>query len=233
MPIPPIIYITCSDQHRNGKTLLARVLIDYLMLENRDPFVIDAGFPEGPLRIYFPGRTALVDLTAVRGQMKLFDTIIAGHGRDYVIDIPAAKLERFTTASQELRFTMEAQRAGFRIVVLYVVDKHPESLEAAVLLERAIGPDLLVPVKNAAVGSALPPGYSGILVAMPQLPDALLAVIGNKRFSFRSYLLGEENAVPEALRPTLTSFLLALLSAYRNIPPALSLAKLHGGSHIR
>ena len=29
----PTVYIVCSDQHRNGKTMLARVLVDFLVLD--------------------------------------------------------------------------------------------------------------------------------------------------------------------------------------------------------
>ena len=226
MAAPPLIYVVCSDQHRNGKTLLARVLVDYLMLEGRDPFVIDAGSPEGPLRLHFPGRTALVDFATVRGQMKVFDTILASPGRDYVIDLPAAELDRFATAVRELNVFTEARLAGFRIVVLYVIDNERDSLDAAVVFERTTAPDLLVPVRNAAVGSALPHSYSGILISMPELPEPLLALAAHKRFSFRSYLTGEEEAVPPPLRPVLASFLFALLTAFRDIQPALSLAKL-------
>ena len=32
MASPSIIALVCSDRHRNGKTLLARVLVDFLLL---------------------------------------------------------------------------------------------------------------------------------------------------------------------------------------------------------
>src|SRR6266536_1639408 len=113
MALAPCVYIICSDQHRNGKTLLARVLVDYLMLEGRDPFVIDTGYPDGPLRIHFPGRTALVDFSTVRGQMKVFDTILGSPGRDYVIDLTADETQRFCEVEIELGFFAEARRQGF------------------------------------------------------------------------------------------------------------------------
>ena len=53
-------------------------------------------------------------------------------------------------------------------------------------------------------------------------------MIGNRRFSFRDFLLGEESAVPAALRPKLKSFLYGLMTAFRDIEPALSLSKLRG-----
>jgi hypothetical protein len=110
----PTIYIICSDRHRNGKTLLARVLVDYLLLDHRDPFVIDANFPEGTLRAAFPGRTALVDFAQIQGQMKMFDTIMGSLGRDYVIDLPAPQLENFFEVFRQVNFKEEAY--GFRLV---------------------------------------------------------------------------------------------------------------------
>ena len=95
MASSPLIAIVCSDRHRNGKTMLARVLVDFLLLEGRDPYCLDLSHPEGALRAFFPGRTALVDFAQVSGQMKVFDTILAGPGRDYVIDLPAQELARF------------------------------------------------------------------------------------------------------------------------------------------
>ena len=94
----PTVYITASDQHRNGKTLLARLLADYLMLDGHDPFMIDTDAPDGPLRSYFPGRTALADFSQMQGQMKLFDTIMASPGRDYVVDLPVRHMEGFFKA---------------------------------------------------------------------------------------------------------------------------------------
>ncbi len=54
MANPPMIAIVCSDRHRNGKTLLARVLVDFLLLEGRDPFVLDLDLPREPCAASFP-----------------------------------------------------------------------------------------------------------------------------------------------------------------------------------
>lgn len=226
MAIQPLILIICSDRHRNGKTLLARVLVDHLLLEGRDPFVLDLDHPDGALRDYFPGRTALVDFGKVAGQMKVFDTILAGPGRDYVIDVPAPLLSRFCEAMNDLAFRDAAHEAGFSIVVLFIVDQPQESLKSAVAVEEILRPDLFVPVANLWVGTALPEKVDGLTLTLERLPPALLPVIGHRRFSFRSFLLGEEQAVPASLRPALKSFLHGLLGGIREIEPELSLSRL-------
>ena len=226
MAAPPLIAIVCSDRHRNGKTLLSRVLVDFLLLEGRDPFVLDLDHPEGALRDFFPGRTALVDFTKIAGQMKVFDTILASPGRDYVIDVPAPLLARFCEAMSDLAFREAAHEAGFALVVLFIVDQPEDSLKSALAIEEILKPDLFVPVANLWVGSALPERVDGLTLTLERLNPALMPVIGHRRFSFRSFLLGDEAAVPPQHRPALKSFLHGLLGGFREIEPELSLSRL-------
>ena len=226
MASPPLIAIICSDRHRNGKTLLARVLVDFLLLEGRDPFVLDLDHPEGALRDFFPGRTALVDFAKVAGQMKVFDTILAAPGRDYVIDVPAPQLARFCEAMGDLEFRAAANDAGFAVVVMFIVDEPQESLKSALAVEEILKPDLFIPVANQFVGTALPEPVDGLTLTLERLPPELFAVIGHRRFSFRSFLLGDEAAVPHAHRGPLKSFLHGLIGGLREIEPELSLSKL-------
>jgi hypothetical protein len=224
----PTIYIISSDRHRNGKTLLARVLVDYLLLDGRDPFVIDANVPEGPLRAAFPGRTALVDFEQVQGQMTLFDTILGSLGRDYVIDIPAPQSEHFFATLKELNFPQEAERVGFQLVVLFIVDKDFASLNAADDVRAAIEPNLLVSVRNAYVGSVLGSAQPGLTIDMPILEREIVAIIEDRRFSLREFVLGDESRMPAGAATKLKIFLLAVMSAFGDIEPAISLRRLQG-----
>ena len=226
MARPPLIVIVCSDRHRNGKTLLARVLVDFLLLEGRDPFVLDLDYPEGALRDFFPGRTALVDFAHVSGQMKVFDTILAGPGRDYVIDVATVQLARFCEAMGDLEFRHAAKTAGFNIVVLFIVDRAKESLRSAAAVEEILAPDLFVGVANQFVGSAIPEGIEGLTLTMERLDPDLAPIVSQRLFSFRAFLLGEESPIPLRLRPNLKSFLHELTSGFRELEPALSLLKL-------
>ena len=153
MAITPTVYITASDQHRNGKTLLARLLADYLLLDGRDPFMIDTDAPDGPLRSFFPGRTALADFEKMQGRMKLFDTILASPGRDYVVDLPARHTDDFFKAAAELHAFEEMKRLGFRVIVFYIVDRTAASLRTAKTIQKFPNIDLFVPVENQHVGS--------------------------------------------------------------------------------
>lgn len=219
------IYIVCSDRHRNGKTLLARLLVEYLLLEGRDPFVIDTEAPQGPLRASFPGRTALVDFSAVTGQMKLFDTIINGPGRDYVIDLAAPEFENFFDIQKKLDFAAEATRVGFRIVVLFIVDKYHGSLAAADDVRHAIFPGFVILVNNAHVGGALSWGDKAPKFNIPVMDRDVADLMENKRFSVRGFLLGDEFQFEPKLEAKLRSFLIAIVAAFDKMEPAIEEAR--------
>ncbi len=224
MAIQPTIYIIASDQHRNGKTLLARLLVDYLMLDGRDPFVIDTDAPDGPLRSFFPGRTALADFAAIKGQMKLFDTLLAAPGRDYVIDLPARHTENFFAAERDLSFFLECKKLGFRIFLFFVVDQSIISLKAARLLQHYPGVDLFVPVRNQLVRSAWDEDDGSL--TLPFLPAPVASAISNKRFSFRNFVQGDTQGLAADMVPELQTFLYETLNNLSNLEPVYSLKTL-------
>lgn len=224
MAVSPTIYIVASDTHRNGKTTLARLLADYLLLDARDPFLIDTDAPDGPLRNFFPGRTALADFSITRGQMKLFDTILAGPGRDYVVDLPERHTESFFAKESVIGFFREAREAGFRVFVFYVVDNTYTSLNAARKLKEHPGIDLFVPVRNLLVGSTWETDEASLtLPAMsPQLAQAVL----NRRFSFRNFVQGDLQGLPQDQAMELQNFLYEALNNLNNLEPVLTLGRL-------
>jgi hypothetical protein len=220
----PTVYITASDQHRNGKTLLARLLADYLMLDGRDPFMIDTDAPDGPLRNYFPGRTALADFAHMQGQMKLFDTILGSPGRDYVIDLPARHLEGFFKAVMALHFFEEATKAGFRIILFFVVDRSAASQKAARAHEHIRGIDLFVPTINEYVGSFWP-NRDGAFT-LPALPQDIAVAISDKRFSLRAFALGDAQELTDNQTQNLSGFLFNVFDNLGNLEPLISLHNL-------
>ena len=202
------------------------MLIDYLMLEGKDPFVIDANVPEGPLRAAFPGRTALVDFDQIPGQMKLFDTIMGSIGRDYVVDIPASQTEKFFTAIKELDVLQEATRRGFQFAILFIVDKELASYDNAEDLRVALAPHAVIYVRNNYVGSFAPPSSRELTIDIPPLDRDIFPYIEDRYFSYRAFLLGDEAAIPLKLVNKLKAFLLAMVTGLQDIEPELSLRRL-------
>jgi hypothetical protein len=226
MAAPPTVFIICSDQARNGKTLLARVLVDFLLMEGRDPFCFDLGHPEPALRPFFPGRTALIDFLQADGQAQVFDTLLNRAGRDYVIDLPAQHLALFCEQANARTLQARAEERDFRTAVIYVVDREDRSLQTAVAVEEVLLPDIFVPVANRLVGSALPPGVPGPALVMEKMEDELHAVVSDRRFSLRVFMQGDQSSVPVRLRTSLKNFLHGLISGMRDFEPAMSLQAL-------
>ena len=230
MPVAkaPTVYITASDQSRNGKTLLARLLADYLLLDGKDPFLIDTDAPDGPLRLFFPGRTALAEFEKIKGRMKAFDTIIGAPGRDYVVDLPQRNVQDFFEAVRELDFFGAARAAGFRIIVFFIVDRTTSSLRAAKQVYDQKGIDLFVAVKNEFVGSAWPPGEGALVI--PFLDREVALAISEKRFSLRNFVLGDEQGLEGDQRLALNSFMFTILGSLNGLDSEISLAALRSGA---
>ncbi len=221
---PPTVYIVTSDQSRNGKTLLARCVTDYLLLDKRDPFLIDTDTPDGNLRNFFPGRTQLVNFAKVMGQIKIFDTILASPGRDYVIDLAARDASAFFGEVRELDFFAEARKSGFRFILLFIVDASLASSRMARDLNRTSNVDLFVPVKNAHIGSAWPEDEATL--TMPALDPATAAAITNRRFSFRAFVLGDTQNLPDLEVRALNRFVYEIMQSLNNLEPQLTILQL-------
>ena len=83
------VYIICSPRPRVGKTLLARVLTDFQLVNNRLPVAYDLNRNENLLATLLPRHTVIADLSDTRGQMALFDELIAGQGMPRIVDLGA------------------------------------------------------------------------------------------------------------------------------------------------
>ncbi len=224
MANPPTVYITVSDENRNGKTLLARILADYLLLDGKDPFIIDTDAPDGPLRQFFPGRTALADFATMPGRMKLFDTILAAPGRDYVVDLPARHMLDFFKAADELDVFAETKRAGFRVIVFFVVDRVAASFKTAKMIYEQKGIDLFVAVRNENVGSSWPRDEGAL--TLPALPRAVAVAISDRRFSLRNFVLGDIQGLDDEQKLSLNTFLYEVLGSLNSLDTEISLSNL-------
>ncbi len=223
MAARPTIHIIASDANRNGKTLLARLVADYLLLDKRDPFLFDTDAPEGPLRHSFPGRTTLADFETIPGQMKVFDTILASPGRDYVVDLPQRHLHPFFTAAVDLNFWEAAKAAGFRIFVFFIVDRASTSLRAAEEIAEAVPADLFIAVRNDHVGSSWPTKAPSL--HLTALPRHISVAISEKRFSLSQFVLGDEQHLSTEDVVTLNRFLVEVLDGINGLDVELSLER--------
>jgi hypothetical protein len=188
------VYIVCSPRPRTGKTLLARVMTDFQLVNNRQPVAYDLNRNENLLATLLPRHTVVADITDTRGQMALFDGLIAGQGVPRILDLGAEAFDPFFTVARQISFFEEARRRGIDSMLLFIADPHPRSAQFYGYLHQAFPRTVIVPVQNEANISAR--GYMepfrpvtterGLFI--PRLNPVIKGVIDKPHFSFASFM---------------------------------------------
>lgn len=208
--------IICSDQPRNGKTLVARLVADYQLLCQRETEVFDlASVPRG-LTIYFPVRGRRIDLTRTADQMALLDRALSSPPHDCVVYVPPHLNRDFFTYLRQFDFSAAARAHGIEVVIYYVVDKAGGSLSAAEAIRVQNAGDRFIIVWNEAFMPSVREGFAtGLLntlkkdgqLILPKLAPNLLKPVEDPGFSFSNFVLADEPRLPPAMAEQLNEFL--------------------------
>lgn len=193
------IYIICSPRPRVGKTLLARLLTEYLAVSSREVIAFDLSNNEPSLLDFLPKQTETAHIRDTFGQMQLMDRLIINDGVPKVLDIDAASFDGFFKVFQEIGFLKEALRQGVTPVVLFVLDQDSASSRAYAMLARTIPPNALVAVSNEAVlyGEVPPWVHARRMLAIKLLPDFLKGYVAKTTFSFETFARNRSNSSSE------------------------------------
>ena len=151
-PRPSLAAIVASLHGRTGKTLLARVLADYFVLAGTRPLLFDTDVTEQTLHAWFPYDTVVVDLTEVRDQMTLFDTLAARSPEARVVDVSHYVFRKFFKVMQDLHFVAEARARRVEPIIFYIADRNPDAYEEGRVLRERFDDCAFVLVENAFVG---------------------------------------------------------------------------------
>ena len=88
------IYIICSPRPLVGKTLLARLLSEFLLLKNGTVTAFDINLKEPSLLEYLPRITETAEVDNTFGKMALMDRLIINDGVTKVIDLGFQEIGR-------------------------------------------------------------------------------------------------------------------------------------------
>jgi hypothetical protein len=177
-----------------GKTLLARVLAEYFRTQEREVAAFDVNPDEFSLVDYLPAYTAVATINDTRGEMALFDQLIADDQVPKVVDLSHGLFDRFFGVFQDIAFAREAYDRAITPVVLFIADPDRRSRQGYGVLRTRL-PDLaLVPVLNEAVPVVAryrdefpPTPRGGPALVIPQLTPVLKSVIERPSFSFSAF----------------------------------------------
>ena len=193
------VYIICSPRPLVGKTLLARLLSEFLLLKNGSVVSFDINLKEPSLLDYLPATTETADVIDTYGKMQLMDRLIVDDGLAKVIDLGFHAFDEFFKMSDEIGFLKEAARRRVAPIILFVADTDRVSARGYDMLRQQIPATALVTIDNEyVVRGELPAAMSGgRLVRVGALPAFLKTYIDRLNFSFTDYLRNEKDSSTE------------------------------------
>jgi hypothetical protein len=195
MSVTPV-YIICSPRPLVGKTLIARLLSEFLLLKNGTVAAFDISLKEPSLVEYLPDITETAEIDDTFGKMALMDRLIINDGVAKVIDLGFHAFDEFFKMSGEIGFMKEAARRGVAPIVLFVADTDRLSARGYPMLQRQIPATALVTIDNEYVmRGELPPAFArGKVVHIAALPVFLKTYVDRLAFSFTEYLRSEKDS---------------------------------------
>ncbi len=105
------VYIICSPRPLVGKTLIARLLSEFLLLKNGKVAAFDINLKEPSLLEYLPDITETAEVDDTFGKMALMDRLIINDGVAKVIDLGFHAFDEFFKMTDEIGFMKEAAPA--------------------------------------------------------------------------------------------------------------------------
>lgn len=221
------LYIVASPRARVGKTLLARLLVEYFRYANRPLVAYDLNPREPALAGRFPDVTWTVDIADTRGQMTLFDQLIAGDSIPRVIDLGYGPFDQFFAVMSEIGFVPEARRRRIEPIVLYLTDREPPTIRAYAQLRQRLQTITFVPVHNEATAVVFekedyPPTRPECrLLRIPRLSPIVRGVIDRPSFSFRA-TLAERSGGPTEIH----DWIISIFTEFRELELRLIMGRL-------
>ena len=193
------VYIICSPRPLVGKTLIARLLSEFLLLKNGEVAAFDINLKEPSLLEYLPRITETAEVDDTFGKMTLMDRLIVDDGVAKVIDLGFHAFDEFFKMSEEIGFMKEAARRGVAPVILFVADTDRASARGYPMLQQQIPATALVTIDNEfVVRGELPPAFAhGRTLQIAALPVFLKTYIDRLTFSFTAYLRNEKDTSTE------------------------------------
>ena len=193
------VFIICSPRPLVGKTLIARLLTEFLLLKHGAVAAFDINLKEPSLLEFLPKVTETAEVDDTFGKMQLMDRLIVNDAIAKVVDLGFHAFDEFFKMTGEIGFMKEAARRGISPVILFVPDTDRVSARAFPMLQQQIQPTALVTVDNEhIVRGELPPAFArGRVLRIAALPVFLKTYVDRLTFSFTGYLRNEKDSSTE------------------------------------
>lgn len=225
------VTIVASPRARVGKTLLARLVTEYNVQEGRAVAAFDLG--GGALAQFLPEHTTVSAIGDIKGQMALFDRLIAEDGAAKVVDLGHEAFEAYFALAEKIGFAEEAVRRAIVPTVLYMMTPDATSVEAYRALHRRFPQVVLVPVHNEIFGPAHHRGKYRLdgsdagVVRLPMLAAPLRGFIEIPPFT-----VSDPAGLPRTVRVEVVRWLRLAFREFRELDLRLLLADVQSAIRI-
>src|ERR1044072_5617957 len=198
MSLTPV-YIICSPRPLVGKTLLARLLSEFLLLKDGAVSSFDINLKEPSLLEYLPRLTETADVMDTFGKMQLMDRLIVHDGIAKVGGLGVHRFDDFFKMTGQIGFLKEATRRSVAPIILFVADTDRVSARSYPVLREQIPLKALITIDNEYVVRGELPETMGIgrVMRITALPSFLKTYVDRLTFSFTHYLRTERDPSTE------------------------------------
>ena len=193
------VYIICSPRPMVGRTLIARLLTEFLKLQRGAVIAFDVSLKEPSLVDYLPRVTETADVETTFGKMALMDRLIIHDGIAKVVDLGYHAFDEFFAMCDEIGFMKEAARRGIAPLILFIGDSDRASLRGFATLQQMIPRTALVVIDNEFITHGEVPAAmtTGRVLRIGGLPAFIKTYIDRLTFSFTQYLRKEPDKSTE------------------------------------
>ena len=193
------VYIICSPRPLVGKTLLARLLSEFLLLKDGTVSAFDINLKEPSLLEYLPRVTETADIGDTFGKMALMDRLIVHDGVAKVVDLGFHAFDEFFRMTNEIGFLKEAVRRHVAPIILFMADVDRVSARAYPMLREQLPLKSLITIDNEYIVRGELPEAMGLgrVLRITALPSFLKTYVDRLPFSFTDYLRNERDSSTE------------------------------------
>ena len=196
------VTIVASPRPRAGKTLLARLLVDYHRQEGHPFQAFDLNTGENTLAQFLPDAVVSAGIADVTSQMALFDKLVAADDSAKIVDVGHDMFAQFFKLAHQIGFADEARRRAIAPVILYMISPDRTSTEGYASLRERFPTATLSPVHNEMLGAnqhrdKFPvSGTGAAMLRFPALAPGLRKFIEQPPFSFSGADLANAKHIP-------------------------------------
>src|SRR6201747_2378835 len=140
------VFIICSPRPLVGKTLVARLMTEFVLLKHGAVAAFDINLKEPSLLDYLPKVTETAEVDDTFGKMALMDRLIVNDGVGKVIDLGFHAFDEFFKMSEEIGFMKEAARRGVAPIILFIGDTDRASSRGYAMLQQQIPATSLITI---------------------------------------------------------------------------------------